>query len=73
MTINPESVKAYARELLEAEERGRREVNAELLAACKAVVRECDEVFIDPADMSPAWRAIEAQCREAINKAEASQ
>lgn len=35
MTINPESVKAYARELLEAEERGRREVNAELLAACK--------------------------------------
>lgn len=40
MTINPESVKAYARELLEAEERGRREVNAEMLAACRCARNE---------------------------------
>lgn len=38
----------------------------QLLAACEAVVEECDATFVDTSEMSAEWREVEQMCRAAI-------
>ena len=42
----------------------------DLYAACRAVLDECQAVFVDTGEMSEAWRKIESDIKAALAKAD---